>query len=83
MNLSKIEQLSSGAVYCQILDIIYPGKVPLSKVNWKAKLEYEFVSNFKILQQSFLKLNIPKPIDVLPHFLESIDGDFVNRLRDW
>lgn len=69
INITKVEQLSSGAVYCQILDIIHPGKVPLSKVNWKAKMDYEFVYNFKILQQSFIKLNISKPIDVIKIFV--------------
>ncbi len=49
LNLTKIEALGSGSVYCQILDVIYPGKVPVSKVNWKAKLEWEFIQNFKIL----------------------------------
>lgn len=65
VNITKVEQLSSGAIYCQILDIIHPGKVPLNKVNWKAKMDYEFVYNFKILQQTFIKLNINKPIDVI------------------
>lgn len=64
VNLEYIEQLGTGSVYCQILDAIYPGKIPISKVNWKAKLEYEFINNFKILQQSFLKLNIKKYIEV-------------------
>ena len=39
-NLTKIEQLGTGAVYCQLTDVLYPGKLPLSKVNWKAKFEY-------------------------------------------
>ena len=64
LNLVRIEQLGTGAVHCQLLDAIYPGKVPLHKVNWRAKFEYEFVYNFKILQQSFTKFNIPKYIDV-------------------
>ena len=36
-NLTKIEQLGTGAIYCQLLDVLYPSKIPLSKVNWKAK----------------------------------------------
>jgi RP/EB family microtubule-associated protein len=37
LNLTKIEQLGSGAVYCQIVDVIHPGKIPMNKINWKAK----------------------------------------------
>lgn len=36
-NVTKIEQLGTGAVYCQLLDLLYPGKVQLAKVNTKAK----------------------------------------------
>lgn len=38
LNIEKIENLGTGAVYCQIADIIYPNDVAMSKVNWKAKL---------------------------------------------
>lgn len=33
-SLSKVEQCATGAVYCQIIDSIYPGTVPLAKVKW-------------------------------------------------
>jgi RP/EB family microtubule-associated protein len=56
--------LGSGAVYCQIIDIIHPGKVALSKVNWKAKNEYEFINNLKVLQTAFGKIGIKRNIDV-------------------
>lgn len=64
VKVNRIEQFASGNLYCQILDVLYPGKINLSKVNWKAKLEWEFVNNFKLLQQSFLKCNIKKYIEV-------------------
>ncbi|KAI8058835.1 calponin homology domain-containing protein [Thamnidium elegans] len=46
---TKIEQAGTGAVYCQIFDSIY-GDVPVSKVKFEAKLEYEYLGNYKILQ---------------------------------
>jgi hypothetical protein len=64
LNLTKIEQACTGAVYCQIIDSIHNGKVKMHKVNWKAKLEHEFIANFKVLQQSFIDCNIPKNIEV-------------------
>ena len=39
-NLTKIEQLGTGAIYCQLIDVQYPAKVPMTKVNWKAKFDY-------------------------------------------
>jgi RP/EB family microtubule-associated protein len=64
INLSKVEDTANGAVACQLLDIMYPGQVPLHKVNWAAKQDFEFVANYKILQNSFTKLNIERHIDV-------------------
>lgn len=46
------------------MDAIYGGTVPLSKVKWSAKFDYEFVENFKVLQQIFAKHDIKKHIDV-------------------
>lgn len=64
VNVSKIEELATGAVYCKIFDECMPGKLQMSKVNWNAKQEYEYIANFKILQQGFTKCNIKKNIDV-------------------
>ena len=36
----------------------------MNRVNWKAKNEWEFIVNFKILQQAFEKCNIKKHIEV-------------------
>ncbi|CAD8052470.1 unnamed protein product [Paramecium sonneborni] len=64
ITINKIEQLGTGAIYCQLIDAVHPGKIQLNKVNWRAKQEYEFVNNFKILQQSFTKLGLQKPIEI-------------------
>jgi len=51
-------------VYCQLLDSLYPGRVPLGKVNWRARLEYEFLQNYKLLQAVLERLGIDKKMDV-------------------
>ena len=51
-------------MYCQVIDVIHPGKISLSKVNWKAKYDYEFVSNLKILQTAFDKIGIKRRVEV-------------------
>jgi hypothetical protein len=64
LQIVKIEQLGTGAVYCNIIDAMYPGKVALQRVNWRAKNEWEFINNYKILQQAFAKCKIQKYIDI-------------------
>lgn len=64
LNLLKIEDTANGAVACQLLDIMYPGKVSMNKLNWSAKQSFEFVANYKILQTCFTKMNIERHIDV-------------------
>ncbi|EJK49410.1 hypothetical protein THAOC_31718 [Thalassiosira oceanica] len=34
LNLTKIEETASGAVACQLTEYIFPGSIPMSKVNW-------------------------------------------------
>ncbi|GAW00096.1 microtubule binding protein [Lentinula edodes] len=52
-----------GAAYCQIIDSIY-GDLPMSRVKFGAKHEYEFIANFKVMQNVFKAKKIDKPIPV-------------------
>jgi RP/EB family microtubule-associated protein len=76
LNYTKIEQCGSGGAYCQILDSIYStsrgsclyavvhfslvGDIPMNRVKMNAKHEYEFVANYKILQNIFKAHKIDK-----------------------
>jgi microtubule-associated protein, RP/EB family len=63
LNLSKVEETASGAVACQLFDIMHPNVVPMNKVNWAANKDFEYVANYKVLQASFTKMNIDKHVD--------------------
>ena len=64
LNVTKIEHLASGAAYCSVVDAVFPGTVAMSKLNWMARSDYEFVQNYKVLQQAFEKNAIQRHIDV-------------------
>ncbi|XP_012252903.1 microtubule-associated protein RP/EB family member 1 isoform X2 [Athalia rosae] len=63
-SFSKIEELCTGAAYCQFMDMLFPGSVPLKRVKFKTVLEHEYIQNFKILQGGFKKMNVDKVIPV-------------------
>ncbi|XP_024946155.1 microtubule-associated protein RP/EB family member 1 isoform X2 [Cephus cinctus] len=66
-SFTKIEELCTGAVYCQFMDMLFPGSVPLKRVKFRTNLEHEYIQNFKLLQAGFKKMNVDKivPIDRL------------------
>ncbi|KAI9224842.1 calponin homology domain-containing protein [Blastocladiella britannica] len=63
LNLTKIEELGKGYALCQVFDSIY-GDVPLKRVKFAAKQEFEYIQNFKVLQACFDKHKIPNAIPV-------------------
>lgn len=66
-NFAKIEELCTGAAYCQFMDMLFPGSVPIKRIKFKTNLEHEYIQNFKILQAAFKKMGVDKivPIDKL------------------
>ncbi|KAM9840531.1 microtubule-associated protein RP/EB family member 3-like isoform 1-T2 [Aulostomus maculatus] len=64
LSYTKIEQLCSGAAYCQFMDMLFPGCILMKKIKFNAKLEHEYIHNFKVLQASFKRMNVDKIIPV-------------------
>lgn len=49
-----------GAAYCQFMEMLFPGCILLKKVKFQAKLEHEYIHNFKVLQAAFKRMNVDK-----------------------
>lgn len=64
LRITKIEECATAAVYCGVMDCLFPGTFQYSRVKWGAKHEHEFVENYKILQGSFDKNGVKRHIDV-------------------
>nr|XP_006819974.1 PREDICTED: microtubule-associated protein RP/EB family member 3-like isoform X2 [Saccoglossus kowalevskii] len=64
LNYTKVEQLCSGVAYCQFMDMLFPSSIVLKKVKILAKLEHEYINNYKLLQNSFKKTGVDKVIPV-------------------
>lgn len=61
LNYTKVEQCGTGAAYCQIMDSIYKD-LPMNRVNFNAGSEYEYFTNYKILQSCFTRHKIEKSV---------------------
>jgi hypothetical protein len=64
LKLQKIEETCSGAVACQVMDVLFPNVVQMHKVNWGVRSDWEYVANYKILQIACDKVNVDRKIDV-------------------
>lgn len=70
INYQKVEQVSNGAAFCQILDAIFytppkgTAKIALGKVKYNARTHDEIMTNYKILQSSFTRLGVKKAVDI-------------------
>lgn len=61
---SKVDELCSGACYCQLMDCLFPGSIDLSKVKFQALEQEDFIHNLNLLQDSFKKSGVTKTVPV-------------------
>lgn len=65
-NMLKIEELCTGSAYCQFMDMLFPESINLKKVKINARLEHEYINNYKALQNCMKskRIKIEKVIPV-------------------
>ncbi|VUZ43162.1 unnamed protein product [Hymenolepis diminuta] len=63
-NYGKIEELCTGAAYCQLMDMLFPGTLNFKKIKFNTHLEHEYIANFKQLQAIFKKLGVDKEVPI-------------------
>jgi RP/EB family microtubule-associated protein len=59
-----LQHSATGAIHAQLLDSIFPGTVALHKIKWQARLEPEYIHNFKVVQEAMDKKDLAKPLPV-------------------
>lgn len=64
LQLTKLEQFASGAVFCQLLDAYFSNIININKVNFFAREEHDSLPNYKLLQFGLTSLNITRDINV-------------------
>lgn len=81
----------AGAAYCQFMDMLFPGCILLKKVKFQAKLEHEYIHNFKVLQAAFKRMSVdkvrqtfvPRHLNFFPPSCESLVNSLLSlRLAD-
>jgi len=64
LDVQKVEQCASGAIYCQLLDALFPDAVNMKKVDWDLKETFDFLKNWKIIQAVFKRKGVQKKIPI-------------------
>lgn len=62
LDQGKIEELSDGTAYSQLVDAVHPGKVPLQKLLWSARTQSERVKNLNVLEKAMRECGMNKSI---------------------
>ncbi|XGW22593.1 hypothetical protein V3C99_005090 [Haemonchus contortus] len=61
-NFSKIEEMSTGAAYCQLTHLLFRDSINLRKVKWNSRNEMDHINNWKILGTAWKALGVDKPV---------------------
>uniref|UniRef100_A0A7N8WIR9 DNA (cytosine-5-)-methyltransferase n=1 Tax=Mastacembelus armatus TaxID=205130 RepID=A0A7N8WIR9_9TELE len=57
-DFTKVEQVCTGAAYCQLMDWLFPGSLDLSRVQFQSNNIVDFIHNYSLLQAAFHKVGV-------------------------
>ncbi|VDK28259.1 unnamed protein product [Gongylonema pulchrum] len=60
----RIEELATGAAYCELTEILFPGKLPFKKVKLVSNRENDWIANWRVLQSVWDKIGVQKEVPV-------------------
>ncbi|XP_064536379.1 microtubule-associated protein RP/EB family member 1 isoform X2 [Drosophila montana] len=63
-DVEKIEDLCTGAAYCNLMDILFADLVKMRRVKFVCNQPTEYIENFRVLQQSFNEVHVNTPINI-------------------
>ncbi|KAL6458865.1 hypothetical protein MHYP_G00323370 [Metynnis hypsauchen] len=61
---TQVEQLCSGACFCQLMDWLFPGSVNICNVKFQSQDKADFLQNYSLLQAGFRKIGVTKSVPV-------------------
>ncbi|XP_034551005.1 uncharacterized protein LOC117821083 isoform X2 [Notolabrus celidotus] len=60
----RLDQVCTGAAFCQLMDWCFPGSVDLSKICFESDNEADSLLNFQMLQAAFRKVGVLRYIPI-------------------
>ncbi|XP_049291086.1 microtubule-associated protein RP/EB family member 1-like [Anopheles funestus] len=60
----KVEELCTGAAYCQLMDVLFPGCLQLKRVKFCTNVEHDFLSNLRMFQNALVQLKVSKAVPI-------------------
>ncbi|XP_058464064.1 microtubule-associated protein RP/EB family member 1-like [Malaya genurostris] len=63
-DFKKVEELCTGAAYCQLMDLLFPGCVPLKRVKYCTNQDHDFINNLRLFQNALVSLKVEKPVPI-------------------
>uniref|UniRef100_A0A8C1UMW5 DNA (cytosine-5-)-methyltransferase n=1 Tax=Cyprinus carpio TaxID=7962 RepID=A0A8C1UMW5_CYPCA len=63
-NFTQVEQCRSGACFCQLMDLLFPGSIDMSIVKFDSQKRSDFKQNYSLLQTAFRKSGIKQQVPV-------------------